>query len=361
MFQNKKAPRKMFLYLNVLLKIFFRIKPRAYFIAATSNNNLGDNAQLMCIEKWIKENYPSLKIIRIPISVMGCEVAPVRGWLRNSLISWVLINSIRITQRKGDVFFGNSGYHFVDHSSCWLAFCRIATSCRKTPLVIFPVTINFFNKWIGMRASKELNSRGDVTILCRDKVSYANAQELFSKCRILLFPDIVTSMIGTCQLPKVQEKKGFFFCLRNDGEEFYSQSDLFSLSERLKSIDEVTFGDTQPLYNQVCSDENREKLIGEFIEFLSKFKVIVTDRYHGTIFSVISSTPVVVVSSIDHKLSSGVKWYPETFSNRVVFAENLSDAYELALTFYNQGILTSPESYFKNNYYDKLKNLIEEN
>ena len=45
----------MFLYLNVLFKIFFRIKPCAYFIAATSNNNLGDNAQLMCIEKWIKE------------------------------------------------------------------------------------------------------------------------------------------------------------------------------------------------------------------------------------------------------------------------------------------------------------------
>ncbi|WP_082026255.1 polysaccharide pyruvyl transferase family protein [Prevotella pectinovora] len=43
------------------------------------------------------------------------------------------------------------------------------------------------------------------------------------------------------------------------------------------------------------------------LQQFAKYQVVITDRYHGTIFSQIVNTPVIVISSTDHKLRSGVK------------------------------------------------------
>ena len=90
-------------------------------------------------------------------------------------------------------------------------------------------------------------------------------------------------------------------------------------------------------------------------EKYSKYKLVITDRYHGTIFSLIAGTPVIVLSSADHKLSSGVKWFPiEIFGDYVSYASSLDDAFEKA-----NKMLATPHThqlppYFQENYYSKL-------
>lgn len=100
--------------------------------------------------------------------------------------------------------------------------------------------------------------------------------------------------------------------------------------------------------------KNRGALIRNILELFSKYQVIITDRYHGTIFSQIVNVPVVVINSADHKLSSGVKWFPkDKFSQNVYYAHNLDEAYQLANKILERnGKVIMNHSYFKDNYYN---------
>ena len=106
--------------------------------------------------------------------------------------------------------------------------------------------------------------------------------------------------------------------------------------------------------------KNREYYIQKECDYYSHFKVIITDRYHGTIFSLISGTPVVVLKTSDHKLSSGVKWFPEEFKDYVTFANSLDEAYEKAVSMMKKDLTHQLSPYFKENYYDKLKDVLED-
>jgi exopolysaccharide biosynthesis predicted pyruvyltransferase EpsI len=91
----------------------------------------------------------------------------------------------------------------------------------------------------------------------------------------------------------------------------------------------------------------------------SRYRVTITDRYHGTIFSLAANTPVIVIKTTDHKVTTGADWFKGVYDDSVFVAESLDHAYELAgkiLKNYNYPIL---RSYFKENYYDRLSALVD--
>lgn len=53
---------------------------------------------------------------------------------------------------------------------------------------------------------------------------------------------------------------------------------------------------------------------------------IITDRYHGMIFSLISDTPVVVLGTNGHKVKEGATWFNNTYPNSIFFCESVEDA-----------------------------------
>ena len=170
------------------------------------------------------------------------------------------------------------------------------------------------------------------------------------------FPDVVTSMIGT----KVFKTKrdGVLFCVRDDKEAYYCEKEIRALEEKFHC--RVEKKDTTLNISRKEMDRNRKKLIDDFIDYVAGFKVTITDRYHGTIFSLIANTPVVVLSSVDHKLSSGVKWFPEQFSDYIKFASSLDEAYLIASQYLERsdGNVRLP-TYFKDKYWDHLKDYID--
>lgn len=149
-----------------------------------------------------------------------------------------------------------------------------------------------------------------------------------------LFPDIVTLFIGLNKYNN--DRRGVLFCLRDDIEAYYSKKDLLELKSRFCGIP-IAQTDTflqSKSGKYIC--RHRESVLNEIWNEYSKYKVIITDRYHGTIFSLIASTPVVVLSSADHKLSSGVKWFTDTpFKEYVSFASSLNEAYTMAMQYLN--------------------------
>ena len=95
------------------------------------------------------------------------------------------------------------------------------------------------------------------------------------------------------------------------------------------------------------------------LDFFASHKVVITDRYHGTIFSMISNTPVIVITTNDHKVKTGTEWFKGIYANSQYNADSLDEAYSLAMNIVktNNTIVNKP--YFKTEYYDKLKSRFE--
>ena len=103
-----------------------------------------------------------------------------------------------------------------------------------------------------------------------------------------------------------------------------------------------------------------EKFIYSEIEKYSKYKVMITDRYHGTILSLVAGTPVVIIKTTDHKVVTGADWFKSVYDDYVFLATDLDEAYEIAKKVYDRREYKTLKPYFEENYYDKLPSTFEE-
>ena len=93
---------------------------------------------------------------------------------------------------------------------------------------------------------------------------------------------------------------------------------------------------------------------------MSQYKCVVTDRYHGTIFSLCANTPVIIIKSNDHKVVTGANWFKGVYDKHVYVTKNLDDAFCRAKEICNGFDYERLQPHFESEYYDKLKDLFEE-
>ena len=327
-------------------------KKRIYLLCEPKHANLGDQAQLMCTLKWLKKYFPDYKVIRFGY-MFGVFDFDLKSRLKTMFILFKFI-WLKVSIRKRDIFVGHSGYFFVDHHIGWATFSFMRRYFPYNKMIIMPQTINFYSPVARQLAAMSFGNQRNLTLLCRDAISFDKAKQLFGSTNLLLFPDIVTSLIGSMQFEG--QRDGILFCIRDDVESLYNKEDIKDLAARFGNI-RKNFTDTTIGVSIKEMSRYREKLILDKIKDFSTYKVVITDRYHGTIFSAIASTPVVVINSSDHKLSSGIAWFPkDVFGEYVQFAKDLEEAYNRALGLLMRTDLTySNPSYFKEEYWDKLK------
>lgn len=342
-------------YWKRIFNILFCFQNKVYVICHPTHTNLGDQAQLMCTDQWIKENYPKYKIIHLGYFMPTLNYGTLGCVLVDCLSSIITLSVMKLKKRPNDIFIGHSGYFFVDHHNGYKAFIDIMKNFPKHRMVIFPQTVCFQTLYVKEYVKNSFLKSPNVTLLCRDEVSFRISKELFPNTRLMLYPDIVTSLIGTRQY--TDERMGILFCMRNDLEAFYKPQDIEQLMNRFGNIRKEKIDTTVYGISRKEMDNHRKSLIEKIIKKIASYKVVITDRYHGTIFSAIASTPVIVLSSADHKLSSGVKWFPkEIYKDAVQYAENLDDAYEKALFLLNQCNRTyNNPAYFKEQFWQSLK------
>lgn len=348
--------------INIIYKIFsklnkltYLLKKRVYLIhdiiakypagkiiivSPPVHSNLGDQAQTYCILKWLDKNYKHRKIVLL--EYFNNNFSKIILWLLNRNVS------------DKDIFLGHSGYLMVDHHLGWRDFILIAENFPYNKLIIFPQTINFTNEVIKKNISKVFNNHRDLTLMCRDEVSFEKAKKMFYNCNLILYPDIVTSLIG--EFNYTSHRDGILILKRHDKESFFDNSEIKYLEEKLVHKNyNVSIEDTSIRFPFSKIEKNREYYVKKAIKKISQYKVVITDRYHGAIFSLIANTPVVILKSNDHKLESGVKWFPEKFEQRYSFVSNIEDAYLEAIRLMGKelGLI---EDYFKTEYYDNLRN-----
>lgn len=318
-----------------------------FVFGAPFHSNMGDQAQSYCTDVWIKSSYPGYMVRIYDTAELSQD-------------NYRLLRRIKKYCNKKDKVFLHSGYHTTDLYMLEENMQRKVVSLfLDRQIVMLPQTINYTTEEEQICAQKVYNSHPDLVMMCRDEVSYKTAERLFPKCKRLLVPDIVTTMIGTKTYNK--QRKGILLCLRNDKESKISQSERKQLVTDISEIDTYYFSDTTIAMSAQEIKKNREKILHDLWEEYAGYCAIITDRYHGTIFSLIANTPVIVISSTDHKLNSGVNWFPASFNAYVRYVPDLREVADNVRNIYAREYEYRLEPYFQNKYYSTLRNRIEGN
>lgn len=318
--------------------------PKAYLIGSPFHENLGDHAQTLCTQEWVSDYFPDYEV-----AILDSRSGTGRNY--------ELIRRISRTIRPDDLVLLHSGYHMTDiypmEMELQLAAVRLLPD---RDIVILPQTINFTNKDEERRVASAFDNHGKVTILCRDQESLGRAQDLFQNCRLLLYPDIVTRKIGASLSFNASKRSGIHLCLRRDEESVYVASGAAeTLHARLSSVAPTELGDTNSDLAPIYIRRHLREVLSSTWRRFGNYRVTVTDRYHGVIFSLIAGTPVVVLGTTDHKLRSGVSWFPHSiFGDLVTYVESIDEAVAKASELHAAEHPAAPPRFFEENYYSQL-------
>lgn len=345
------------LYKNIAYNIFLKKEitklkhipnspyPKIFYLGVPEHSNLGDLAQYFCIKKWLKLNYPLNKIYEFGAPTV---VSQRHNFLKE--LSQVLEDK--------DIILFQSGYTTQDLGGDHDKMHRVILDrFPNSNILTMPQTIFFENEENKLRTAHSLNKGKHHLFLSRDKVSYEQAIKMFPDIKNALFPDIVTTLIGHYSFKN--KRNGILICRRNDGEKYYKEEEIIQLKNKLEKITKVYLSDTTITVSYKKIRNELKSYIEGIIEDYSKYKVIITDRYHGTIFSLAANTPVIVIKTTDHKVVTGIDWFKNVYDNHALYADSLEEAYSLAERIINSDIYYKLESYYDKKYNTELKPLFE--
>lgn len=188
-------------------------------------------------------------------------------------------------------------------------------------IISLPQSVWFENKhksYILKRAKKVYSSHKKLTIFARDEKSYEFCKKNFC-CDIKLCPDMVLTAVPN-RITEYQKNKKVLLCFRSDKESnlstIFTEKIKCYLKEKGFSYE---FWDTSD-----PNDENveiKEEKIQQILRYFNSFQFVLTDRYHGTIFSYISKTPCIGLDNFYGKVKNGFEWFKNC--NYMFYAENL--------------------------------------
>lgn len=331
---------------NSLQKLNDANDMRIWYFGVPIHQNLGDQAQKFVIEKWLENNYPMAEIVKIPSQAFNAGTRRV-------------IRIIKDYIQPNDLIVMQSG-HTMDGLHDDETPHRLASTCFPDyRIIFFPTSIRFNSKRGKELDRKAIGSHVNTLFLARDAVSAQIARDLYPRLDVRLYPDVVTSLIGKYSFDN--QREGVLLCARNDGEKLYSYAAIDKLASALSGLCDVSRTDTTVKWDGIDLDSHDAWTgIEGVIESYSQKCVIVTDRYHGTIFARIAGTPVVVLKTNDHKVVSGAKWFIDAGDKGIVVADNLEEVPGLVSDFMKRFPDGVSAPAFAADYYDGLKSVIEE-
>ena len=311
-----------------------------FYIGIPAHNNLGDLAQGVCIRKWLKKHFCGWEIIEIETNALVNTKFSAKKYLKAAF-------------KPGNIIVFQSGYTTTDlggHAD--EMHCEVIKLLPNAPMLMLPQTVFFESESRKQNTARVYNSAKNMLFLARDKVSFQTAQQMFPDLRVLLYPDIVTTLIGKFNFN--YKRSGILFCCRDDSEKYYSDEEILALMQQCSSLAKVERTDTTKEIKTKEIVANAEKYILQEIERYSKYEVIVTDRYHGTIFALAAGTPVVIIKTTDHKVTTGADWFVGVYDEYVHLASTPAQAFEMAKQLIFNKVSHTLAPYFEKKYYDAL-------
>ena len=299
---------------SALLEIIAAVKStdkRIFLIGTPEHGNLGDQA-IVLGELRILENYfPEHKIIEIQRNYLMGE---------SGELFWGLGFEKYI--RRDDIIFYHGGGNLGNlWSSNEILRRLIIERFPDNKIVIFPQSICFTNDADGLKereiSTRIYNAHKDLHLMARDENSFNLARKIFPAIHNYLLPDAATVMHGIMDDVDIK-REGVLFILRGDKEKVRDDTKIKMLQATFNKL-KIPFAVTDTVIKGKVTAEDREQKVRAVLAQVRKSKLVITDRFHGVVFSFITRTPVLAFKSFDTKISSGIKWF-EQFQS-VFYAE----------------------------------------
>lgn len=320
-------------------------EPSIYYFGVPMHANLGDLAQCMCIRQWLRTSYPEYKVVEVDSKVFMEPSSSLRIMLKKR----IKINDLIVFQ---------SGYCTQDIGGVEdLMHQAVMIDYPDNKLIMLPQTVYFQDEKRKKQASDIYDAHQHLFFLARDQVSYNLAKEMFPHRPVYAYPDIVTTLIGRYSFDT--KRSGILLCMRNDSEKYYTNDEIDRLQALLLKIDRVEKLDTTIPKKLNAETRNLNTYIEEFIQKFAEFKLVITDRYHGTIFSLVADTPVIVLKTNDHKVRTGVDWFKGLYDRNVKYVDSIDGVVECAKEIMARNQKVENRPFFEKEYYAKLRELIE--
>lgn len=317
-----------------------RAEKRIFYFGIPMHPNIGDLAQCVCIRNFFKKIYPDYLVVEIDSTVFMDSTKILRSKLKKIIC-------------KSDLIFFQSGYCTQDLGGVEdLMHQAVIQDYPQNKLVMLPQTIFFNSEEREKQASRIYNAHKYLLFLSRDAVSHRKAEKIFPDVMKLLFPDIVTTMIGTMKINC--SRKGILMCMRNDSEKYYSDYEIDKLKTQLNVLTDVDILDTTVMKRINALSPDLNEYVETFIKNFGHYKLVITDRYHGTIFSLVAGTPVIVIKTTDHKVKTGVEWFKGIYDS-IVYIDEIADVSGYAKTMLQKEWEYYNAPCFEETYYVKLK------
>lgn len=258
-----------------------------FIIGVPEHGNRGDQAITLAEISFLSDVMPDSPIQLIP---------------ENQCLEH-LICLKKVTDKYGNlcVFHGggNMGELYPSQEKIRLTAVK---KLKIAKIVVFPQSIDYTDNSKSVRKAKRIyESHKNLWIFTREEKSEKIRQKLFN-CNGALVPDIVLSYKP--KLPDT-ERNGILFCTRQDKEK-NARTEI--LLEKLKdaaaeSSYKINFTDT---YNPQYAAPYEKQLDGlnKIWEEFKKSELVITDRLHGMIFSVITGTPCIALDNTTGKVGN---------------------------------------------------------
>lgn len=284
-----------------------RNRKKVFLIGTPEHSNIGDAAITVGEIEFLHRYYPAHEVVELPAYDMD---------------KWY--DKFTLMIQKDDIIFlhggGNLGDYYVYEENIRR---RVVQDFPMNQIVILPQTICFSDTERGkqeLKISEEIyNAHNNLKLLTRGKQSLTFAQNHFKNVRCVNALD----MALTIKFITNQTRYGILLCLRDlDDESGFQAEEYQSIIAAIKHADEH-YEKTANIYR-----DNRESKIDMGIrkrvvyEELRKFaarEVIVTDRLHGLIFSIITKTPCVLLSSFNQKIPEFYEFFKD--SNAIIYID----------------------------------------
>ena len=286
-------------YCNILSDIIlYKDKPKIFYLQTPEHCNIGDLAIAYFSRKFLSDIFPNNIILEYTYNdILGA----------NNLIQ-KFINSKDIIFLHGG---GNLGNLYLNEE---ILRREIIKYYHKNRIIILPQSIYWTEDEEGkkeLEISKRIyNSHNNLTIFARDKKSYKFVREYFYNNKVFLMPDIVLYKQNINNNIDLIKRKEVIFLLSKDKEKIINDNIINSMNDYINYIgSNYDISDTHLQKHINISISERESYIFNILDKLLNYKLCVTDRFHGVIFSYLTNTPCIVFNSLDHKLEYGVKWF----------------------------------------------------
>lgn len=311
-----------------------RSKKRIFLLNIPSHGNLGDHLLSVIEQKFLKEHFPEKEIVLVSSADLYFSIS----------IALMDVNEDDVLCITGGGFMG----------SLYAEEQRILSIVKRFPnnkIIFFPQTIYYEPNARGnsllKKAKSVYSAHNNLYVMARDKTTY---ELLVSKLmpnaphRVFLLPD----MALYAHLPQNNTRNGVLWCLRRDAEVNVENVGIIDgLKKTVKSLNlNERYTDTY-IFRPIPLEKELEEVQNKLSE-ISQAQLVITDRLHGMIYSIITDTPVIALDNLSRKVSQVYNlWLKD-----IAFVKVIRDVTEISAAI--DSLLIQKEFHYNSTHIQKL-------